>query len=150
MPERFDLEYADKEGKLKRPIMLHRVIYGSIERFIGIVTEHLNGRFPLWLSPVQVKVLTVTDRNIPFAAQVLEKLTEAGIRVELDGRTETISKKVRDAQLEKVNYMVTIGDKEVDQKNLAVRSRKGEVVFGLAIDKFIAQLNEEIKKREMK
>ncbi len=150
MPERFDLEYADNEGKLKRPIMLHRVIYGSIERFIGIMTEHLNGRFPLWLSPVQVKVLTVTDRNIPFAEKVTEKLKEAGVRVELDSRTETIGKKIRDAQMEKINYMVTIGDKEVEKNTLAVRSRKGDVVFGLAIEKFIVQLQEEIKKREMK
>lgn len=150
MPERFDLEYTDKEGKAKRPIMLHRVIYGSIERFIGVVTEHLNGRFPLWLSPVQVKVLTVTDRNIPFAAKITERLKNTGIRVELDDRTETIGKKVRDAQMEKINYMATIGDKEVDQNTLAVRSRKGEVVFGLAVDKFIMQLKEEVEKREMK
>lgn len=150
MPERFDLEYTDKEGKAKRPIMLHRVIYGSIERFIGVVTEHLNGRFPLWLSPVQVKVLTVTDRNIPFAAKITERLKKAGVRVELDVRTETIGKKVRDAQMEKINYMVTIGDKEIDQNTLAVRSRKGDVVFGLVVDKFITQLQEEAEKREMR
>ncbi len=150
MPERFDLEYADKEGKAKRPIMLHRVIYGSIERFIGVVTEHLNGHFPLWLSPVQVKVLTVTDRNIPFAAKIMDRLKDAGIRVELDDRTETIGKKVRDAQLEKVNYMVTIGDKEVEKKNLAVRSRDGKVVFGLAVEKFVVQLKGEIERKELK
>ncbi|MBR9683218.1 threonine--tRNA ligase, partial [Candidatus Woesearchaeota archaeon] len=137
-----------KDGKAKRPIMLHRVIYGAIERFIGIVTEHLNGNFPLWLSPVQVKVLTITDKQVSFAKKVVKELSEVGLRVELDDRTETMGKKVREAQLGKVNYIVTIGEKEVAKKKLAVRSRDGKVKFGVAMDGFVKSLVKEVKERK--
>ncbi|MFH1682589.1 MAG: threonine--tRNA ligase [Candidatus Woesearchaeota archaeon] len=150
MPERFDLEYIDNKGEAKRPIMLHRVVYGAIERFIGIMTEHLNGKFPLWLNPVQVKVLTISDDHIPFASKVVEQLKTAGLRVELDDRTETMGKKIREAQISKINYMITIGDKEVEKQKLAVRSRDGEVKFGVAVDKFIEELLKEVKERKLK
>lgn len=145
MPERFDLSYEGADGKKHIPVMLHRTLYGSVERFIGILTEHHAGKFPLWLSPVQVKVLTVNDRNVEFAKEVVEKLKEHDIRVELDDRTETIPKKVRDAQLEKVNYSVTIGDKEIENKTLAIRSREGKVQFGVKIEDFIKQVTKEIE-----
>jgi len=148
MPERFELEYVDKDGKMKRPVMLHRVIYGSLERFIGIMLEHTNGNLPLWISPLQVKVLTVTDRNTDFAQQILQKLHENGFRAELDDRTETIGKKVRDAQMEKANYILTIGDKEVEKKCLAVRTRGGDVKFDVKVESFIQELVEERDKRK--
>lgn len=147
LPERFDLEYMDNSGKSKRPIMLHRVVYGSIERFIGIITEHLNGKFPLWLSPVQIKVLTINDGNLKFAQKIVDQLVEAGLRVELDDRTETMGKKVREAQLQKINYILTIGDKEVEKKTLAIRTRGGDVKFDVPAEDFISQVKEEIKKR---
>lgn len=150
MPERFELEYIDTNNKAKRPVILHRVIYGSLERFMGILLEHTNANLPLWLSPVQVKIITVTDRNIAFAKEVMKKMQETGIRTELDDSAETIGKKVRNAQLEKANYIITIGDKECEKKCLAVRTRAGEVKFDLKIDKFIEDLTEEIKEREIK
>ena len=148
LPERFDLEYTDKDGSAKRPITLHRVIYGAIERFIGIITEHLNGKFPLWLNPVQVKVLTITDDNLPFAKEVVGKLRESGLRVELDDRAESMGRKVRDAQVQKVNYVVTIGDKEVEKKCLAVRDRSGKTTFDVEIDGFVEKLRKEVEEKE--
>ncbi|MEK6937740.1 MAG: threonine--tRNA ligase [Nanoarchaeota archaeon] len=150
MPERFELEYVDSDGKMKRPVMLHRVIYGSLERFIGILLEHTNGNLPLWLSPIQVKILTVTDRNVKFAEEILHKLLDQGFRTELDASAETIGKKVRDAQLEKANYILTIGDKEEEKKTLAVRTRAGEVKFGVKVEEFLKQLLEERKERVFK
>jgi len=147
MPERFELEYVDSNNQMKRPVMLHRVIYGSLERFIGILLEHTNGNLPFWLNPVQVKVLTVNERNNPFAQEVFEELLEKGFRVELDLSSETIGKKVREAQLEKANYMITIGDKEVESKCLAVRTRSGEVKFGVKVEEFIKNLSHEKETR---
>ncbi len=148
MPERFELEYTNKNDKKQRPVMLHRVIFGSLERFIGILLEHLNGKLPLWLSPVQVKILTMNDKNIKFAEKVHQELLNNNIRVELDDRTESIGKKVRDAQLEKVNYMVTIGDKEQQKKTLAVRDRDGKVKFDVKLDSFIKDLLKEIETKK--
>lgn len=147
MPERFQLEYTDKDNKKKRPIMIHRAIYGSLERFIGILLEHLNGNLPAWLSPVQVKLLPMTDRNVKYARKVGEELRKQGFRVELDDRGETMSKKVRDAQLEKSSYMLTVGDKEEKNKTLAVRNRDGKVKFGVKLDSFVKALKKEIEQR---
>ena len=149
LPERFDLTYTDKDGKEKRPVILHRVVYGAIERFIGILTEHLNGKFPAWLSPVQVKVVTITDDNVPFAKKVVQQMIDSGIRVELDDRMESMGKKVRDAQMEKVNYILTIGDKEVEKKTLAVRNREGKTKFDVKVDKFIDDLLKEIREKKV-
>jgi len=148
MPERFDLTYTDENNKEQRPVMLHRVIYGSLERFAGILIEHLNGNFPLWLSPNQVKVMTLTDRNIPAAEIIFEKLKDVGIRVELDIRTETMDRKVRDAQMDKFNFMVTIGDKEEEKGTIAVRSREGKVKFGIKLEDFIKELKQLIEERK--
>ena len=148
MPERFDLTYVGEDNDKHRPVMIHRVVLGSFERFIGILIEHYAGAFPLWLSPVQVKVLTVNDRNIDFAKEVYQKLLDAGMRAELDVRSETVNKKVREAQLEKVNYMVTVGDKEQEAKTLAVRTRAGDVEFGVDVKAFISQLTKEVGERK--
>jgi threonyl-tRNA synthetase len=150
MPERFEAEYISKEGLAKRPIMLHKAVYGAIERFIGILTEHLNGKLPLWLNPVQIKVLTITDDQVEYAKEVVGKFQAAGFRVELDDRTETMGKKVRDAQIEKVNYTITIGEKEVEKKNIAVRNRVGENKFDVDLNEFIADLADEVKSRVIK
>ena len=147
MPERFDLTYNDEENKEKRPVMLHRAVFGSLERFIGILTEHLNGHFPLWLNPNQIKVMTLTDKNKKYAEKVFNELKQH-FRVELDERSETMDRKVRDAQLEKFNYMITIGDKEEEKKTLAVRSRDGKVKFGVKLEDFIEELKEMIKERK--
>jgi len=148
LPERYDLTYTDKDGKEKRPMVIHRSSSGCTERTMAYILEKTQGKLPLWLNPLQVKVITVTDRNIKFSEKVLEKLKENRIRAEIDDRTETIGKKVREAQLEKANYMVTIGDKEDKAKTLAVRSRDGKVKFGVKVDDFINQLVEEIENKE--
>jgi threonyl-tRNA synthetase len=126
LPERFDLHYIGPDGEKKRPVMVHRVILGSIERFIGVLIEHFAGSFPLWLSPVQAMILTVTDNQIPFAQEVLAHLREAGVRVQSDFRNEKLSFKIREAQLQKVPYMLVIGDKEVDQGTVTPRYRDGK------------------------
>ena len=116
---------------------------------MSVLIEHFAGKFPLWLTPVQVKVVTVTDRNNAFAASVVEKLREQNVRVELDDRMESIGKKVRDAQMEKVGYIVTVGDKEVEKKVLAVRDRDGEVKFDVKVEKFVAEVVGEVKERRL-
>ena len=148
MPEKFDLTYEGRDGKKHRPVMLHRTIYGGIERFLGILIEHYGGKFPLWLSPVQVRILTVTDRSNKFSKEVEEKLKEEGIRVEIDDRSESISKKVRDAQNLKIPLMLTIGDKEVKAKTLAVRTSDGDIKFGVKVDKFVKDVKEDIKEKK--
>lgn len=123
LPQRFDLNYVGKDGEKHKPIVIHRVVYGSIERFFGILIEHFAGKFPLWLAPVQVKLLSIADRHLPYAEQVKADLMAKGFRVELDQRSEKIGYKIREAQLEKVPYMVIIGDKEVEEMTLSIRSR---------------------------
>ena len=143
-PKRFGLKYTDKDGKEKTPVVVHRAIYGSLERFIGILIEHYAGAFPLWLSPVQVRVLTVSDKHIGFAERVKDSLETAGIRVETNFSNNTVEYKVRDSQLQKVPYTVTVGDKEVEKGTLAVRGRDGKVKFGVSIEEFMRQLKQEV------
>lgn len=150
MPERFELTYEGKDGKKHRPVMLHRVIYGSIERFMGILIEHFAGKLPLWLAPVQATILTVTDRNKEYAEEIYNKLFKSGIRVEIDDRSESIPKKVRDAQLQRIPIIITIGDKETENKTLAIRTLDGKVKFGVKIDELLARISENIKNRELK
>jgi len=146
LPERFDLTYEGKDGQKHRPIMLHRVVYGSLERIIGILIEHYAGKFPLWLAPVQVKILTLSEKNNKFAKNVLEKLKENNIRTELDSRNESISKKVREAQLEKINKIVVIGDKEEKSKSIALRDAEGKIKVE-KLDKFIKDCLKEIQNK---
>ena len=142
MPERFELEYVGEDGQKHRPVMIHRVVFGSIERFIGIITEHYAGAFPTWLSPVQVKLLPITDRAAEYADQVAAKLDEAGYRVEVDHRNEKIGKKIRDAQLEKGPYMLVIGDKEAESGTVSVRHRADGDLGVMETAAFMAQLKE--------
>ncbi|MEW5896742.1 MAG: threonine--tRNA ligase [Nanoarchaeota archaeon] len=150
LPEKFDLTYIDESNEKKRPMVIHRSSIGCFERTIAYILEKTQGNLPLWLSPLQVKIITVNDRSIPFARKVLATLKEKGVRAELNDAAETIAKKVRDAQLEKANYIVTIGDKEVEIKKLAVRTRSGEVKFGVDVEHFVKQLQEEINSRKAK
>ena len=147
LPERYGMTYRDKDGKDKHPMVIHRSSIGAIERILSVLLEQKQGNLPLWLSPVQVKVLPMTDRNIKSSEKLLDNLKKQGIRAEIDNRSEPISKKVRDAQLEKVGYMITIGDKEQKTDTLAVRNRDGKVKFGVKFDSFVKGLEKEIKKR---
>ncbi len=147
LPERFDLFYIDKDGQKHRPVMIHRVILGALERFIGVLIEHYGAAFPTWLSPVQATVLTVTDRNIPHGEKVLKSLFDAGIRAESDFRNEKLSLKVREAQLEKIPYMLIIGDKESDKGGVTPRLRSGKNLPFMTGDEFVALIDEEIKQR---
>ncbi|MED9957868.1 MAG: threonine--tRNA ligase [Christensenellales bacterium] len=148
LPERFALEYVGADGEKHRPVMIHRVVFGSIERFIGILTEHFAGAFPLWISPVQVKVLTITERGDARAQEILAALEALGVRAEADLRNEKIGFKIRQAQMEKVPYMLVIGDKEVDSGEVAVRGRKGDLGV-MTLDAFTDRLTEEIRTRAL-
>ena len=144
MPERFDLEYVGEDGEKHRPVMIHRVVLGSIERFIGVITEHFAGAFPAWLSPVQVKVLPVTDRAAEYADSVAKKLDELGFRVEVDHRSEKIGKKIREATLEKVPYMLVVGDRDMENGTVSPRHRTGEDLGAMSLDQFAALLKDEV------
>ncbi|MGY0372570.1 threonine--tRNA ligase [Clostridium sp. JNZ J1-5] len=147
MPQRFDLTYIGNDGEKHRPVMIHRVAFGSIERFIGILIEHYAGRFPVWLAPVQVKVLPISDKYMEYAAKVKDILFEKGIRVEIDGRAEKIGYKIREAQLEKVPYMLVLGEREMNEKNLAVRSRDEGDLGSMNLDTFIEKIIKETEER---
>lgn len=144
LPQRFELEYVGKDGERHRPVVIHRVVYGSIERFFGILLEHFAGKFPLWLAPVQVKILPIADRHIDYAWELKRAMAEKGIRVEIDERAEKIGYKIREAQLSKVPYMLVLGDKEVDEKNIAVRSRDQGEMGVKSLDEFVESLLNEV------
>ncbi|MBR2667764.1 MAG: threonine--tRNA ligase [Oscillospiraceae bacterium] len=147
LPERFELEYTGADGEKHRPVMIHRVVFGSIERFIGVITEHFAGAFPTWLAPVQVKVLPITDRCQDYAEQVAQQLDARGIRVETDLRSEKIGYKIREAQLQKVPYMLVVGDKEVEAGTVAVRSRSDGDLGAMALADFAERVAEEIESK---
>ena len=144
MPERFDLTYIGEDGEKHRPVMLHRVIFGSIERFIGVLIENYAGAFPTWLAPVQVKLLPIADAHNDYANEVKAKLEDVGIRVEVDDRNEKIGYKIREAQLQKIPYMLVLGDKEKEAGTVGVRSRKDGDIGAMDVDEFIAKVVEEI------
>lgn len=148
LPRRFNLTYIDEEGKEKRPIMLHRAIYGSLERIIAIVTEASNGKFPLWLSPNQIKVITLNDDARGYAKEIYNKLFTEGFEVELDDRNLSIGKKVREAQIQRFNYIVTIGKEEINQKVLSVKKRDEKDLSIEKLDNFILRIKNEIKERK--
>ena len=147
LPGRFDLEYTGADGEKHCPVMIHRVVFGSIERGIGIITEHFAGAFPVWLSPVQVKVMPITDRTSDYAKDVAAKLSAAGVRVETDLRNEKIGYKIREAQMQKTPYMLVIGDREAESGAVAVRTRSGEDLGAMPLDAFIERITGEIKSR---
>ena len=148
LPQRFELEYVGADGEKHRPIMIHRVVFGSIERFIGILIKHFAGAFPTWLAPVQVKVLPISDKYMDYAQSVLNKLTEAGIRAEVDTRAEKIGYKIREAQTAKIPYMLVVGQKEEEENTVSVRSRAAGDEGARSLDTFIADILKEIETKE--
>ena len=142
MPERFELEYTDKNNEKKRPIMVHRAVYGSLERFIGILLEHTNGRLPLWLAPIQVRILNFTDRNKKYSEKILKQLEEEipTLRVDSDFASETIPSKVKDAEIMKIPYILVVGDKEEKSGKIAVR--KNGKIESIKVDKFVKMIKE--------
>lgn len=148
MPERFDLEYVGSDGEKHRPVMIHRVVFGSIERFIGILTEHYAGAFPTWLAPVQVKIMPITDRTAAYADEIAAKLAAKGIRVETDHRNEKIGYKIREAQMDKVSYMLVLGDKEAESAQVAVRSRFAGDLGAMDYATFEGMICEEVKSKK--
>jgi len=149
LPERFDLSYIDSNNEKQRPIMIHRVIYGSIERFFGILIEHFAGKFPLWMAPVQAILLPINDDLVPHANDVRIKLEKAGIRTEVDDRAESLNKKVRDAQLSNIPLILTIGDKEKKSGTLSVRTLDGNVRFGVPHEEFLGKVLSNIRERKL-
>lgn len=149
LPGRFNLEYTGSDGQKHTPVMIHRVVFGSIERFIGVITEHFAGKFPLWLAPVQVKLLTVTEKFVPYAKEVAERLEACGIRVELDDRNEKIGYKLREARNQRVNYICVIGEREAEAGTLTVRSSKAGELGEMSAEEFTEKLLEEIKTKAM-
>ena len=144
LPERFHLEYTGEDGQKHRPVMIHRVVFGSIERFIGVITEHFAGAFPLWLAPVQVKVLPVTERAHEYARELAQKMENVGLRVESDCRSEKLGYKIREAQMQKIPYMLVVGDRDMENGTVSVRTRKGDDLGAMTPDEFLAKCQAEI------
>lgn len=149
LPERFELEYTGSDGEKHRPIMIHRVVFGSIERFIGIITEHFAGAFPMWLAPVQVKFLPVADRHLDYVNKIKEQFENAGIRCEVDDRSEKVGFKIRNAQLEKVPYMILAGDKDIENGTISIRSRKNGDEGACTVEEFIKRAKEEVANKSI-
>lgn len=149
LPGRFNLDYTGSDGEKHVPVMIHRVVYGSIERFLGVITEHFAGAFPVWLSPIQVELLPIADRHIPYLEEVKARLEEENIRCEIDKRNEKIGYKIREAQMQKIPYMIVAGDRDVEAKVIAVRSRKNGDEGASTVEEFIAKIKEEIKTKAL-
>ncbi len=147
MPERFDLKYIDSDGQEKRPVVIHRAISGSIERYIGILIEQYQGAFPAWLSPVQVMVVPISEKHNEYGQKIVEKYKEAGIRIEMDDRSETMQSKIRDAQVQKIPYMLIVGDREMADEKVAVRTRAGENLGALSQEEFLEKIKSEIAEK---
>ncbi len=150
LPERFELEYTGEDGQKHRPVMIHRVVLGSIERFIGVITEHFAGAFPAWLAPVQVKLLPITDRAAEYAREISARLDEQGFRCEVDLRNEKVGKKIREATLEKIPYMLVVGDRDMENGTVSVRHRSGEDLGAMSLEQFAALLKNEVDTKEIK
>ena len=149
LPQNFDLTYIDENGEKQRPVMLHRALLGSIERFIGVLTEHFAGRFPLWINPQQVEIIPVSDKFIDYCEDLKEKIKEAGFRVNIDYRSEGVGYKIRQAQLMRTNYMLVVGEKEETSGKLTVRNRDGEETADVSVDEFIEKISKERDSRSM-
>ena len=145
LPERFELEYVDQNGQKQRPVVIHRAILGSSDRFISFLLEETKGNLPVWLSPVQVKILTIADRHIEYAEKLEEKLERMGIRVELDSREEKMGYKIREAQLQKIPYMLVVGDNEINEGKVSVRNRQSRELVSMSQDEFIEKISKEAK-----
>jgi threonyl-tRNA synthetase len=149
LPQRFDLNYIGEDGNKHKPVVIHRVVYGSIERFIGILIEHFAGRFPTWLAPTQVKFIPVADRHIEYCEKLKSTLEDKDLQVEIDGRSEGVGYKIREAQLEQVPYMIIVGDDEVEGEKLSIRSRDAGELGKQTIDEFIHHIVKEIENKDM-
>jgi threonyl-tRNA synthetase len=149
LPQRFDLEYRAADGGFERPVVIHYAIYGSFERFIGVITEHYAGAFPAWLAPVQAMVIPIADRHLEYAARVRDELTAAGLRAEVDDRSERMQAKVRDAQEQKVPVMLVVGDRDVEAGAVSPRLRTGESMQGVPLGEFVADLRRRVDAREL-
>ena len=149
LPKKFELEYTDENGQKQEPVMIHRALYGSLERMIGVLTEHFAGAFPVWLSPVQVKVISLTDRNETYAKEVFERLMAEGIRAELDVRSEKVGYKIREALMQKIPYLIIVGDEEEASKTISLRGRMGLNETGLNLADFVAKIKTQIETREL-
>jgi len=148
LPQRFDITYIGQDGEKHRPVMIHRVAFGSIERFIGILIEHYAGKFPVWLAPTQVRILPISDKYNDYANEVKKALFDKGIRVEIDDRAEKTGFKIREAQLQKIPYMLIVGEKEAADKTVSVRSRDNGEVGSIDLNEFISTISEEIETRK--
>jgi threonyl-tRNA synthetase len=149
LPEKFELEYMDKDGLLKRPVMVHRAIFGSMERFLGILVEHFEGKFPLWLSPLPIRIITVADRHSDYAHKVAQEIKKAGFICDVDDTSESVNKKIRNAQLLQINYMLTVGDKEVENKTMALRTRDNVVHGEMQIPHFLETIKKELEDKSL-
>lgn len=149
LPQRFDLNYIGSDGEKHKPIVIHRAIFGSLERFIGILIEHFEGKFPTWLAPVQVKLLPISDKYQEYASLVLSKLKAEGIRAEIDSRAEKIGYKIREARNERVPYMLILGEKEEQEGKVSLRSRKLGDEGTVAIEDFISRVKEAIASKSL-
>lgn len=149
LPERFQISYIGEDGQTHRPYMIHRATLGSTERFLGVYIEHTQGVFPTWLAPTQVMIVPISDKNNEYAQKVLEQLKSANIRVEIDKRVETMQAKIRDAQMQKIPYMVVVGVKEEEGETVAIRSRKGENLGVVPVEEFIEKISKEIMEKEL-
>lgn len=149
LPQRFELEYMGNDGEKHRPILIHRFIFGSIERFMGILIEHFAGKFPTWLAPIQVKILPISNKFNDYAEKVKKQLSAEGIRVEMDCRDEKIAYKIREARNERVPYMIILGEKEEKENKISLRSRKNEDEGSLELGELIDRINKEVKNKEL-
>ena len=147
LPGRFNLEYVDENGQRQEPVMIHRALYGSLERMIGVLTEHFAGAFPVWLAPTQVRVLSLTERHENYAKEICQNLCENGIRAELDIRNEKIGYKIREGLMQKVPYLIILGDEEVANKTVSLRGRNNLNQANVALSDFLAEIKEKIAKR---
>jgi threonyl-tRNA synthetase len=147
LPERFDLTYVDADGQLRRPYMVHRALLGSMERFFGVLLEQYAGAFPVWLAPVQVVLVPIADRHVAYAGEVAGKLRQSGLRVQVDDRSDRMNAKIRDAQMQKIPYILVVGDKEVEQNSVALRLRTGEDLGAHPVDAFLEKATQDIQAR---
>jgi threonyl-tRNA synthetase len=148
LPERFDLNYIGEDGEEHRPYMIHRALLGSMERFFGVLIEHHGGAFPVWLAPVQAVVLPISERHYEYAQGVLKTLKKQGIRAEIDGSSETLNKRIRNAQTQKIPYMLVMGDREMEQNQVAVRLRSEEDLGAKSLDDVVAMVREKVTAKE--
>jgi threonyl-tRNA synthetase len=150
LPRRFDCQYVDRDGQRKHPAVIHRVIYGSMERFIGILIEHCEGKFPLWLAPVQLRILPIADRHEDFAREVQKRFRQAGLRAELDANAQSLGHRIRQFRLQRIPYAIVIGDQELAEGRLSVRSRDEDGLLSIPMEELLEKLKEEIQSKSMR